>query len=428
MVTMQRLSAFDAGFLALESDTAPLHIGALLVLDGPPPDLDLVRTDLVRRASAARLCRQRVSRRAHALRRPVWVDDDGAVPASHMHVARLEPPGDRAALRRRVVDLMSTRLDTTRRLWELWLIDGLVDDAWAVLVKAHHTLLDGVSGSGLLSAMLSGDGPASSGSASLAHTPSERDRLGERFRRLRQGARTVAVADLPSSPLNGPLGAPRDWDWVTVELSGLHAVAERHACSVNDVYLAALCRALQTVLSDLGSLDHATRVRVLVPVSLRGDADDLRSGNLDAAFFVDLPLHLTSVHAMLDEVAAQTARAKADEVPLATEALLHLGDLVPAPVLDRAARAYVRRGQARVNLVASDVRGPDRPLQLCGRAVREIVPCLPLALDVRVTSALMSYAGRASISITTDSAVGTDADVLVAAVADALDDLGRGAG
>ena len=422
---MRRLSALDAGFLALETDRAPLHIGALLLLDGPAPDGDLVRDELLRRVATVAACHERVRRARGGLRRPTWADDPRADPAAQLHVTTVDPPGNRAALRRRVVELMGVRLDTSRPLWEVWRVDGLADGGWALLLKAHHTLVDGVSGASLLAALLSSqDDPTSGRSATIGRRP--RPPLRERLSRLRHGVRTVAVPDLPPSVLNGQLGDRRTWDWLTLDLVDLDEVADRAGCTVNDVYLTALSGGVRAVLSARGALDPDARVRVIVPVSMRTGAGEARTGNIDAAFFVELPVHVGSARAMLVDVAAQTARAKVDGVPLATEALLRAGDLVPAPVLDRAARAYVRRGQARVNLAASDVRGPSTPLVLCGRSVREVVPCVPLALDVRTTSALMSYAGRASISVTVDSAVTTDADALVSAIAATLAELRAG--
>lgn len=422
-MTVRRLSALDAGFLALETDEAPLHVGALVVLEGPPPDADEVDADLARRASAVRACRQRVSRHPWSLRRPVWVEDQGFDPRLHLHGASLPPDADRAALRRCVVELMGARLDTSRPLWEACRIDGLPDGSWAVLVKAHHTLIDGVSGAGLLSALLAPQARA----GSRPPTPFvPRAPARERLRRLRRGVRTVAVADLPPTLLNGPLGPGRTWDWCEVGMADLRQAALGHGCTVNDVYLAALSGALRTVLVDRCALDPGARVRMLVPVSMRRGPTDERTGNLDAAFFVELPVHRASVLDMLDDVAAQSARAKGDDVPLATEELLRAGDLVPAPLLDRAARAYERRGQRRVNFVATDVRGPAGALQLCRRRVLEIVPCVPLALDVRVTSALMSYVDRAAVSFTVDRSVTSDAGLVVRAFEDALDEMVRG--
>jgi diacylglycerol O-acyltransferase len=422
-MAVRRLSALDAGFLALETDTAPLHVGALLILDGPAPDSDVVRTELVRRAATSEACRRRVIRR-RGLRRPTWVDDPGADLGSHVHVTSLPEPYDLAALRAYVVELMGVRLDTSIPLWEAWVIDGLADGGWAVLLKAHHTLLDGVSGAGLLADLLSPTGEPPRRDATR-RIPRHRVPLLTRAARLRQGVRTVAVPDLPASVLNGPLGGRRTWGWCSVDLAELATVADGAGCTVNDVYLAALSGGLRTALVDTGNLGAGGRVRVLVPVSTHTGFADV-AANMDAAFFVDLPVHLASVRMMLDHVARQTAQAKADGVPLATEQLLHAGDLMPAPLLDRAAGAYVRLGQARVNLVASDICGPGSPLSLCDRPVRELVPCLPLALDVRVTSALLSYVGRVSISMTVDEGVGPDAAALVATTRASLEELVSG--
>jgi diacylglycerol O-acyltransferase / wax synthase len=422
---MRRLSALDAGFLALETDLAPLHVGALLLLDGPVPDEDLLRAELLRRVSTVAACHQRVRRTRGGLLRPTWVDDPDPRPIRHLHVATVDPPGDRAALRRLVVELMGVRLDTSRPLWEVWCIGGLADGGWGLLVTAHHTLVDGVAGATLLAALLTAESGVAQGPThrtSRCPVPPVRERLN----RARQGIRTVAVPDLPPNVLNGPLGDRRTWDWITLDLADLDAVADGAGCTVNDVYLTALAGGVRAVLSGRGALGPDTRVRVIVPVSMRTGAGEARTGNIDAALFVELPVHLESARAMLVDVAAQTACAKADGVPLATEALLRLGDLVPACVLDRAARAYVRRGQARVNLAASDVRGPGTPLVLCERPVREVVPCVPLALDVRTTSALFSYAGLVSLSVTVDSGAGADADVLVAAIATTLAELRTG--
>ncbi|MBI1376508.1 MAG: DUF1298 domain-containing protein [Frankiales bacterium] len=437
VVVARRLSALDASFLALETDDAPLHVGALLVLEGPAPDEARLRSDLGRRVSAVPACRRRIrSRRADPLR-PMWVEQPGFVPEQHLHLVRPDPaaahpPSDEhAAWRDQVVDLMSRRLDTARPPWEVWQLGG-TGDRWAILVKAHHSLVDGVTGSGLLAALLAPDPsgqPARGRSAQVraaaaAPLPPRAVTWRERARRLRQAVRTVAVPDLPPSVLNGPVGSHRSWDWVTVDLDNVTGTASRAGCTVNDVYLAALAGGLRSVLRERSLLAPATRVRVIVPVSLHGGGADARQGNLDAAIFVELPVHLGTARERLADVAAQTRRAKADGVALATEALVRAADAVPAPVLRRAARSYVRRGQARVNLAASDVRGPVEPLSLCGCRVLEVVPCTPLALDVRVTSALMSYAGRASLAVTVDSAVLPDAAPLLAAVVDSLAELG----
>lgn len=421
VVAMQRLSALDAGFLALETERQPLHVGALLVLDGPSPPRAAVRSELLARLSRGPACRRRVRPSWHGLRRPVWADDPQADPGAQLRAVPVGGASDRDALRSRVIDLMARPLDRSRPLWEVWHVDGMQDGSWAVLLTAHHAMVDGASGASLLAALLAPDGSASG-------TWSQPDRAASvvrgGVRRLRQGVRTVAVPDLPTNPLNGPLGTGRSWDWATLDLAGVAHVAHVRGCTINDVYLALLSAALRRS-GVLGATDGG-RVRALVPTSMRAGAAATGLGNLDAAMFVELPVGLDSVAAMLADVAGQSARSKADGVPQATASLVRAAGAVPAPLLDRLARAYVRRGQARVNLAASDVRGPSVALELCGRRVREIVPCLPLALDVRVTSALMSYAGGVSVSVTADGAAVPDASVLTAALVQSWRELESG--
>ncbi|HSN07177.1 MAG TPA: wax ester/triacylglycerol synthase domain-containing protein, partial [Candidatus Angelobacter sp.] len=154
---VERLSALDAAFLALENDVQPLHVGSVLLLDGPPPPYDELRDDLVRRAAAMPALRRRVHRVAGGLGRPVWVDDADVAVEDHMRYVVLDAPGDRPALRAFVSHVMRERLDVTRPLWEMWQVDGLEGGRWALVIRAHHTLVDGFVGTGLLTSLLSGE-------------------------------------------------------------------------------------------------------------------------------------------------------------------------------------------------------------------------------------------------------------------------------
>jgi diacylglycerol O-acyltransferase len=408
---MQRLSALDSGFLALETESQPLHVGALLVLDGPAPDPDAARSELLARVERWPDCRRRPHLPRHRWRRPVWEFDPAADPRRHVRSSHVGGLGDRDALRAHVMTLMKRPLDRARPLWEVWHLDGLRDGSWAVLLTAHHAMVDGASGAGMLASLLAPQDPSAGGPSSIGR-PEPAARGG--WSRLRQGVRTVAVPDLPANALNGPLGDERSWDWATLDLAAMMRVAHERGCTLNDVYLALLSAALRRSGVLRASAD--ARVRAIVPTGMRTGSSRVGLGNLDAAMFVELPVGLDSVSAMLSDVAVQSARSKAEQVPLATDALVRASAAVPAPLLDRLARVYARRGQSRVNLAASNVRGPGSSLNLCGRPVREIVPCLPLALHVRVTSALLSYAGLVSVSVTADRAAVSDAEVLTCAL------------
>ena len=443
---VQRLSALDAAFLALEDDVQPLHVGSLLLLEGPPPDHAELRADLALRAAAMPALRRRVHAVARGLARPVWVDTEVAI-TDHLRYAVLDPPGDRAALCAFVSHVMESRLDVAAPLWEMWQVDGLADGCWALVIKAHHTMVDGFVGTGLLSSLLSGEGdpstcpPPGAGALPVPRAPAvalaaatwamslpyraggllarvvtEPDVLREGVRRLRRGVRTIAVPDLPPSALAGPLGRRRLWRWLSYDLAAVELAATRAGCTVNDVFLAALAGGYRRHLAARDALDGDLRVRAIVPVSMRRGRGDRRSGNIDAAIFVDLPVHEADARDRLADVARQTQLAKQEGVAAGAEALLRAADHLPAPLLDRAARAYVRHGQRRVNAAASNVVGPTESLRVCRRQLLELVPYLPVALDVRTACGLLSYAGRVALAVTADADGCPDHDGLVSAV------------
>jgi diacylglycerol O-acyltransferase len=149
----------------------------------------------------------------------------------------------------------------------------------------------------------------------------------------------------------------------------------------------------------------------------------VQPGNLASAMFVVLPTDLEDAPARLAAVAARTAEQKARGVPAATAAVVRMADHIPAILLARGARAYGRSGQGRVNLVASNVRGPATQPHLLGRRLLELIPWVPTAEEVRVSTAMVTCAGRLTIGITGDTAALPDLDALVAAVARELAEL-----
>ena len=49
--------------------------------------------------------------------------------------------------------VFSQQLDRDKPLWEIWLVEGLEDDRFALLAKTHHALVDGVSGIDIVSVL-----------------------------------------------------------------------------------------------------------------------------------------------------------------------------------------------------------------------------------------------------------------------------------
>ncbi|WP_185748944.1 wax ester/triacylglycerol synthase domain-containing protein [Humibacillus xanthopallidus] len=468
----QRLRALDAIFLPMETSTQSLHVGSVLVFEGPAPDPAAFRDHVIAAVAAVPCLGRRAMPMPLDLGRPIWVDAPDSDPADRVHHVSLEESGqagDDHLLRDLVCEVMARRLDPDQPLWELWQVDGLTGGRWAVIAKAHHTMVDGESGSDLVAALLTGDAaPPTDADGPTAHrrsaptlaaqpAPTRTALVGDLLRwlcllplrtirlllrslhdprgarrraaQVRYGLRQVLVPDLPPSVLTGPLGAQQVWGWTSTDLAPLARTVGAAGATVNDAYIAALTGGLRRFLIGRGEPVESIVVRAIVPVSRRASevhrtrAEQLQPGNLASAMFVVLPVDLDDAPARLAVVAARTADQKARGVPAATAAVVRVADHIPAVLLARGARAYGHSGQGRVNLVASNVRGPATEQRLLGRRLLELIPWLPTAEEVRVSTAMVTCAGRLTIGITADGAALPDLDDLVVAVARELTDL-----
>ncbi|EWT01318.1 hypothetical protein N865_10920 [Intrasporangium oryzae NRRL B-24470] len=454
MTRADRLSALDAIFLPMETDTQSLHVGSVLVLEGPAPDPEVFRALVAARVAGVPFLRRRVLRMPLDLGRPIWVDTADFDPADQLRHAALDAPGDEPQLRTLVARIMAPRLPADRPLWELWQVDGLEGGRWAVVAKAHHTMVDGRSGADLVQSLLTRvpDGPpptATTGAVrrapslgalardlltwvallpvravrlvarSLRHPREARRRVEQ----VRFGLSQVLRPDLPPSVLVGPLGAERIWGWAAADLAEVAALARSAHCTLNDVFLAALAGGYRRYLMDRGEALDALTLRAIVPVSRRSPGRPARPGNLASAMFVELPVGLADPEDRLAAVAARTSEQKSRAVADATAAVVRLADHIPAPLLAWGARAYGRSGQGRVNVVASNVAGPSQAQYLAGRRVLAMLPYVPVAEEVRASTAMLTYAGRLTIGVTGDAAALPDVDRLVEAIGRELRDL-----
>src|SRR5215469_16531957 len=143
---LERLTAVDASFLTNESDTSHMHIGALLIFEGPPPKyVDLVEHVRGRLDRVPRF-RQRLVVPPLEAGRPLWADDVNFNLSYHIRHTALPEPGGEAQLKRLAGRVFSQQLDRSKPLWELWLVQGLERDRFALLTKTHHAMVDGISG------------------------------------------------------------------------------------------------------------------------------------------------------------------------------------------------------------------------------------------------------------------------------------------
>src|SRR5882757_952802 len=143
---LDRLTAVDASFLTNEKSNAHMHVGALLIFEGPPPKYtDLVEHVRSRLALVPRF-RQKLVVPPLEMGRPLWADDVNFNLTYHIRHTALPSPGGEAQLKRLTARIFSQQLDRSKPLWELWLAQGLERDRFAILTKTHHAMVDGISG------------------------------------------------------------------------------------------------------------------------------------------------------------------------------------------------------------------------------------------------------------------------------------------
>ncbi|OBI62085.1 diacylglycerol O-acyltransferase [Mycolicibacterium fortuitum] len=409
---MEQLTALDAGFLEAEDSDrhASLAIGAIAVLDGPMPSPDTVSAGLTERAMTVPRLRQLLHTQPLDLGAPQWVEDPNFDAAHHIRYAALPQPGDDAALFRWAADIMERRLDRDRPLWECWIVDGLDDSRWALLLKVHHCIADGIAATRLLSRLCDGDMPgdgmkrqAARGTAAF----SPADWVGDAWRistglpvaalRAVRGAVGIVTGLLrpaAASSLTGPVTSMRRYAAGEVSLDDVNTVCRAFGVTVNDVALAAITDSFRNTLIRRGEKPRRDALRTLVPVSMRSDDAHDRTDNRVSVMLPYLPVDKADPVHQLRTVHSRLSRAKASGQREAGNILVSAANAIPFPITAWTVRALTRLPQRGVVTVATNVPGPRKRLRFMGCEVVRLLPIPPLAMQLRTGIAILSYADR----------------------------------
>src|SRR5919201_2074499 len=143
---LDRLTAIDASFLHQEGPASHMHVGAVMIFEGPPPAASDFLEQIRSRLHLVPRYRQKLATPPLETGRPLWVDDPNFNLEYHLRHTALPEPGTEDKLRALAARIHSQRLDRTKPLWELWLVQGLEDGRFALISKTHHALVDGVAG------------------------------------------------------------------------------------------------------------------------------------------------------------------------------------------------------------------------------------------------------------------------------------------
>ncbi len=455
-----RLNALDVTFLYLEEPTTPMHVGGMAVFMLPETGFDydrLVRLIRKRIAFVPRY-RQRIRWIPGHIASPVWVDDENFDVTYHVRRSALPKPGTDAQLRELVARIMSRPLDRNRPLWEMYLVEGLERDRFAILTKTHHAMVDGISAVDIGQVILDvtpeprdtpvdtwrpapepssielvagavGDLVRRPGAAvdAVKTTVTDVRRTAGRVAGAAGGvlamARTVART-APSSPLNAEIGEQRRYATADMSLEDYKAVRRAHGGTVNDVVLAVVSGGLRSWLMTRGeSVGGATVVRAMVPVSIRSDTHQGALGNRVASYLVDLPVGEPSAIMRLHQVSYAMKAHKETGQSVGAEALVGLGGFAPPTLHAVGARLGSGLSRRVFNLVVTNVPGPQMPLYSGGARMEAAYPVVPLAKGQAVSIGLTSYDGGVYYGLNADRDAMPDVDVLAQCLVDALDEL-----
>ncbi|MCW2904318.1 MAG: acyltransferase [Streptosporangiaceae bacterium] len=451
------MSGLDASFFLIEDENTPLHVASVVVFEGPPPSYgDLVRKVVSKLPQIPRY-RQRVRSLPLHLGRPVWTDDPHFQILYHLRHTAVPAPGNADQLRNLAGRVLGQRLDPSKPLWEIWLVEGLEDGRWALIGKVHHCMVDGVAGIDLLTALfdLSPDatehqepepwepepepselelvldglrqnlaGPVRGLNALPGLVGSLRN--GREIREFAGGlSRSVARFVRPSaSSLNGPIGPHRRWCWVQGDLDEVRTIRRALGGTVNDVVLAAVTRGFRDLLEGRGELSPAAVVRTAVPVSLRTSDDKDQMTNRIAPVFLNLPCGEADPLHRLHRIRKQMDDLKRSHQEVGSTTLTRLTNTAVAPaLLTLAARTPMRLHNPMVQTITTNVPGPPFPLYVLGRKVVELHPYVPIAGGMRVATAIFSYLGKLNFGLTGDFDAMPDLEVLAQGIRAGFDEL-----
>jgi diacylglycerol O-acyltransferase len=454
---LDRLTSTDATFLHQEGASSHMHIGGVLIFEGPPPDfrdyLDHVRG----RLHLVPRYRQKLAVPPFQTGRPLWVDDPSFNLEYHVRHSALPAPGGEEQLFRLAARIASQQLDRERPLWESWLIEGLEDDRFALIFKTHHALVDGISGVDLATVLLDLErhpkppstqlerwqprpepspadlllagarGMVRTGSALASRALEALSRPGASLDVLREaleGVGEIVWAGLnpaPVTPLNVPIGPHRRYAVSRQRLADYKEIKDALGGTVNDVVLTVVSGALASWLRARGVRTEGLEMRALVPVSVRTEAQRGSLGNQLAVMRGPLPVYISDPVARLRFVRQAMDGLKESKQAVGASTLAQVTNLAPPTILAQASR--LQFSTRLFNLLVTNVPGPQLPLFVLGRQLLDLFPLAFLPENHALAVAIMSYDGALDYGLLGDYDALPDIELIAQGLGESLQEL-----
>ncbi len=455
---MDRLTPLADAFLEAEDvdPGASLAIGSLAIFEGPAPDFEEFVETISGRLPLIPRYRQKLRPVPFGLAPPAWVDAPDFDIRDHLHAITVPSPAGKAEVAELMNQLMSTRMDRSRPLWDYWFWEGLPEGRWALLSKVHHSLVDGVSGTDLYQLLLDPTPVRRPGvpdawapappeptvrytaeafrelvasplhvTGALAHAARTPRRVVRTTARTATGLLTLSSALLPvhTSSLSGPLAGGRRYTWTTVPIEDVLAVRRAYDATVNDVALAAVTGGFRQLLLARGEPTDKRTLRALVPVSTRKKGEESIPDNRVSLMLPFLPVEVEDPVERLVTIRRRIQGLRGHHEPEAGEGITTAAEYGPFPTVSWGLRLGWRMPQHQITTVTTNVPGPRTPLYGMGRELLEILPYVPIAARVRIGVVMYSYRGTLTFGLTGDHDTTPDLEILASGIATTLEEL-----
>jgi WS/DGAT/MGAT family acyltransferase len=454
---LDRLTSIDASFLHQEGVSSHMHIGGVLIFEGPAPRFEDFLDHVRGRLHLVPRYRQKLATPPLETGRPLWVDDPDFNIEYHVRHTALPQPGTEEQLFLLASRIASQQLDRSKPLWENWLVEGMADGRFALISKTHHALVDGISGVDLASVLFDAEASPQPPGDDLEPwrpepepSPAELVLAGARgavtttaglvaralgaasrptttlniLRDAAEGLGELVWAGLnpaPETPLNVTIGPHRRYAVVRQQLADYKEVKNALGGTVNDVVLTVVSGALAEWLRARGVRTEGLEMRALVPVSVRTSEQKGSLGNQLTVMRGPLPVYIDDPVARLKYVREAMDGLKESKQAVGAATLAAVNSLAPPTILAQASR--LNFSTRLFNLLVTNIPGPQIPLYVLGRELCDLFPLAFLPEDHALAVAIMSYNGGLDYGLLGDYDALPDIDLVAEGIEESLGQL-----
>jgi WS/DGAT/MGAT family acyltransferase len=434
------LSWGDTFFLYLERDGQPINIASCCEFQGK-----------INRKACARFVesklhlipryRQRAVFPSFNLSLPQWETDPDFDIDNHVHEVVLNEGTD-GDLKTETAKVISSTLDRTHPLWDITLVRGLRNNRTGVIFRIHHAMADGVSGVGIMNALLD----ASPDAKKPAAPPKERperlrpadslaillDEMLRSYQSFMKGALTAQTEVLniareviasathghaedlvhlvpelvtPSDrlPFNRICYGPQRIAWGEIPMDQIKAIRDACGGTMNDVVLAVVTSTVGRYSEHHGVALRGRHLRLVIPVNVRGDGDISELGNRITFLPVNVPLDVSEPRELLSRIHERVSFLRGVGVPELVGIFGMMVSKIPLPIQAQLVPVLTQLPLSLANMICTNVPGPQMPLYLLGHKLLRCYPYVPIGGELGINVAILSYNGTAYVGFGGDA-------------------------